>query len=422
MHAMMKSTSTNVVVRWLLVLILTCATLVVLTSVDAAVLSAFADDGGYPWASAPCEFTGGGTSCVNPNNSSDKYDWYVDENSDGHFSGNPCGGASPSSECFDQWGYEYRNCTSFVAWKINQIFGVNLNNWGSATYWDTKATTAGFTLDTTPQVGDIAQWDSEPGNSFGHVAYVSAIDGSGVATFQEYNQGTTGAYSNTRTSATASPDHYIHIGTIPSSTRAIPSDFDFNSKSDVAMYSSSNSTVQVLSSTGSGFTSLWNSSGWGTPTMAVEGDFTGDGKSDLLWLEPSGGSYVAEVMASTGSGFTNAWNNFGWGLPTWIGVGYFDSDNKADVAIYTASTPNGPVLQVLKSTGTGFTPLWNTYGWGNPTKAVVGDFNGDGMSDLLWLEPSGGSYVAEVMASTGSGFTNAWNNFGWGLPTWMADE
>jgi hypothetical protein len=203
--------------------------------------------------------------------------------------------------------------------------------------------------------------------------------------------------------------------------RAQPNDFNGLGKSDVAL--GYNSTIMFMTSTGSGFTNSWNTSGWGTPTKAVTGDFDGDTKSDILWLQPSGGAYVAQIMASTGSGFTNAWNNSGWGLPTWIGTGYFNTDNRSDVALYYPASSGGggpPVLQILTSTGSGFTNSWNTYSWGSPTKAVVGDYTGDGYSDILWLEPSGGAYVAQIMASTGSGFTNAWNNSGWGLPVWLA--
>jgi hypothetical protein len=47
----------------------------------------------------------------------------------------------------------------------------------------------------------------------GHVAYVGAVDpNTHVATFWEYNYAATGAFTNTYTSATRTPSHYIHIG------------------------------------------------------------------------------------------------------------------------------------------------------------------------------------------------------------------
>src|SRR5205823_11753345 len=63
----------------------------------------------------------------------------------------------------DLWHYGLRNCTSYAAWKINQVFGVNnISGWGNAYQWDTGYinsqpyavhNSSGYT----PQVGDIAQ-------------------------------------------------------------------------------------------------------------------------------------------------------------------------------------------------------------------------------------------------------------------------
>jgi hypothetical protein len=134
----------------------------------------------YPWPSAPCEFGDtGGSTCTNPASamSWDKYDWYLDEDNNGGFSGSACSGSNTSGECFDNLGYQYRNCTSYVAQKIYQIFGVRIAYWGSAEHWETAALAANYTLDPTnqPRVGDIAQWDTEAGGGSGHVAYVYAV-------------------------------------------------------------------------------------------------------------------------------------------------------------------------------------------------------------------------------------------------------
>src|SRR4051794_39630936 len=90
---------------------------------------AFADTGGYPWASAPCQFgSAGGASCINPNNSGDRYDWWWDENGNGVLN-------SPG-ELYDQWGYEYRNCTSYVAWKLSVNGYSPPFDIGNANAWD----------------------------------------------------------------------------------------------------------------------------------------------------------------------------------------------------------------------------------------------------------------------------------------------
>jgi surface antigen len=144
---------------------------------------------GYPWVGAPCAFgSAGGASCANPSNIQDRYDWYWDENQNGHLDGN-CSNTPYSGECFDQWGYEYRNCTSYVAWKLSQRgynmpFGIgNANNWDN--YY-----TGRVAINGSPAVGAIAQTDA---GGFGHVAYVEAYNATSV-TVSEFNWAGTGAF------------------------------------------------------------------------------------------------------------------------------------------------------------------------------------------------------------------------------------
>jgi len=177
-------------------------------------------DGGYPWASAPCSWTGdtSPTKCVNPadpNNVNDWYDWGEQTLPSGDSYTTKVNGYYQ----YDQWGYQFRNCTSFVAWKISQEFpGTSTAGWGQAYQWSSNAPSSkvhpasGYT----PQVGDIAVWGTEVGAD-GHVAYVASVS-NGVATFDEYNVAETGIYTDAYTStnhpgAQASPDYYIHLGT-----------------------------------------------------------------------------------------------------------------------------------------------------------------------------------------------------------------
>ena len=122
---------------------------------------------------------------------------------------------------YDPWGYSFRNCTSYVAQKVNQVFGKSVSRWGNAASWASSAQSLGYSLDSVnaPQAGDIAVWGTEVGGGLGHVAYVASVNGN-VATFDEYNVAETGAYTNSYTSANhpggkTTPDWYIHVGTIP---------------------------------------------------------------------------------------------------------------------------------------------------------------------------------------------------------------
>ena len=108
---------------------------------------------------------------------------------------------------FDPWGFYNRECTSFVAWRLNNTNHAAFSNrmsgghFGDAGNWDNNARTLGFTVSSTPAVGAIAQTET-------HVAWVAAV-GNGTVTIEEYNHHLDGTYS-TRTVPT-STFVYIHV-------------------------------------------------------------------------------------------------------------------------------------------------------------------------------------------------------------------
>lgn len=118
----------------------------------------------------------------------------------------------------DPWLYWFRQCTSYVAWKINQVFNINVpTNLGDANTWWQMAKNDNFgtvypASNYTPQIGDIADWVSQD-----HVAYVYAVN-NGIASLDEYNVGLDGNFYTNRTTANTpgnagTPDYYIHVGT-----------------------------------------------------------------------------------------------------------------------------------------------------------------------------------------------------------------
>ncbi len=106
----------------------------------------------------------------------------------------------------DPWGYDLRNCTSYVAWRVSKELGVNIPGWGNAENWSAAARSAGYRVDNFPEPGDIAQWDS------GHVAFVEEVikqaDGSRQVKVAEYNQDLKGNFQRGRLTKA---DHYIDI-------------------------------------------------------------------------------------------------------------------------------------------------------------------------------------------------------------------
>jgi surface antigen len=120
----------------------------------------------------------------------------------------------------DPWNFYNRECTSFVAWRLNHDAGIAFHNWykghhwGDAAIWKQAAVDSGVPVDGTPRVGAIAWWaKGSPGSSRGHVAWVSAV-GSSSITVEEYNYLHRGGYDRRTISRTSAswPTSFIHVG------------------------------------------------------------------------------------------------------------------------------------------------------------------------------------------------------------------
>ena len=146
--------------------------------------------------------------------------------------------------------------------------------------------------------------------------------------------------------------------------------------------------------------------GW---TVAATGDFNGDGKSDILW-RLADGSVREWLGQSDGSFIENSNVNFNPGPGvTIVGTGDFNGDGKDDVLVrlndgtvrewlgQSDGSFVGNIAHVNVNPGTN----WHIVG--------IGDFNGNGASDILWrtddgsmhewLGQSDGSFVANASVS-----------------------
>src|SRR5437868_3325591 len=89
----------------------------------------------------------------------------------------------------DPWGYPYRECTSFAAWRITHDFHASVPpGSGNAWTWASAARRAGLAVDGNPSPGSVAVF--QPGvdgaHSSGHVAVVLSSTASSV-TVEDYN-------------------------------------------------------------------------------------------------------------------------------------------------------------------------------------------------------------------------------------------
>lgn len=182
----------------------------------------------------------------------------------------------------------------------------------------------------------------------------------------------------------------------------IVGDFNGDGKSDMAGYTNEGGKWHVAISTGTNFsTSFWYGHANGLANT-IAGDFNGDGRTDLAGYAGNG---KFNVSISTGTGFTNSlWN----GHPSNVAgnvAGDFNGDGRTDIAGYLG----GDKWSICLSSGSSFAATtWAGHAGGLADRNVVGDFNGDGRTDLAGYT---GDYAKwHVCLSTGTGFENFfWN-------------
>jgi len=139
--------------------------------------------------------------------------------------------------------------------------------------------------------------------------------------------------------------------------------------------------------------------------VAVVGDFDGDGKADILWRNAATGenyAYFMDGLAIVNEGYLRTVADLTWQV---AGVGDFDGDGKIDILWRNASTGenyvyfmNGLSIANEGSLRTVPTP-WQVAG--------AGDFDGDGKADILWRNASTGEnymYLMNGLSITNEGY------------------
>ncbi|MFJ3205945.1 glycoside hydrolase domain-containing protein [Streptomyces sp. NPDC086989] len=200
-------------------------------------------------------------------------------------------------------------------------------------------------------------------------------------------------------------------------------DFDGDGRDDVAVLydygregERSHSGLWTFTSNGTGFNSprkVWDSGSgsWNwTSTKLTVGDFNGDGKADIAALYDMGRADDDRnrtklfTFTNNGDGFNapvKVWDSIDDAVRSWnwegtkAVAGDFNGDGRTDIGVlydYGATdSGNRTGLWTFTSTGTGFTnpkKAWDSSedpvkSWNwNASKAVAGDFNGDSRTDI----------------------------------------
>lgn len=168
--------------------------------------------------------------------------------------------------------------------------------------------------------------------------------------------------------------------------------------------------------------------GWMDSTQWFAGDFNGDGKDDLAAVWNNGGKVSIAVYLSDGTKFLyhTQWadRDGGWAPSIKWMSGDFNGDGKADIGA-AWNNEGRTTLTVRLSTGHSFTHehwLKDAGRWANSSAFYAGDFNGDGKADIaeIWNDISQTSFSVALSSGRSFGAMNSWatRDGGWGN-TWL---
>jgi uncharacterized repeat protein (TIGR03803 family) len=170
--------------------------------------------------------------------------------------------------------------------------------------------------------------------------------------------------------------------------RGTVADFTADRRSDLVVYRPG--TGEWFVRDGSGATAPSRRFVWGASTdVPVIGDFDGDGRSDLAAFRSNGEWHIRYSSRDYAAGDVFVWG----GTPDVPLSADFDGDGRIDVAVWRGDPSWLTSFWYIRLSSTNFL-VSRAYRFGRHDDVpVVGDFDGDGRSELTMFRPSTGEWL-----------------------------
>jgi len=155
-----------------------------------------------------------------------------------------------------------------------------------------------------------------------------------------------------------------------------------------------------------------NSTGYTGWQVAGVADFDGNGEPDLVWLNEATRQVTVNYYELGGAVY-QSWNNLNNGVAGWhvVGTGDFDGNGVPDLVWQNDSTRQVTV-NYYGGTGGAVYQGWaylNAAGVPGWSVVAVADVNGDGVPDLIWQNDTTNQVTVNYYGGAGGAVYQGWN-------------